>query len=745
VTAHAGAGHDSAGHDTAVQVREVRLLEGPNLYFTRPTVKVSLDLPAFQAAGQEEMKQLADRVGLRRADPGKPDSEQRHRFLARLSSTVVRRIAERVGSRLGVRGRAVSAPQSVVVAFPWRHRGRALAMGESLGPALSGLLHGQDPTELIDRAAESVRAAGSVRASEGGDRPAQVRPRIPVASVTGTNGKTSTTRLVAHMAMTAGRRTGWSSTEGVFVQGEQVVAGDFSGPSGARHVLTDRSVQVGVLETARGGLLLKGMGVPHNDVSVVTNVTADHLGLHGVETVDQLAEVKAIITRVTRKDGWVVLNGDDPRVRAMATQASGRIWMFSLDPDSPALREALDGGGRGITVLDGDVVILRRDADPDRLVRVVDVPMTLSGLSEHSLANALAATAAGLGLGLPREAVVDALRTFAPDLQHNPGRMNVWTVPLPGGGHGTVIIDLAHNEAGLEALLTVAEGLRPPGARVHLGLAGVGDRTDDVLIGLGEIAGRRADRVHLVHKGHYLRGRTVEEMEALFVQGLASVGAVATGSAATEVEGLATLADTMADGDVGALMCHAERGAVVQWLEDQGATQDTARQIRRKVVAARGEHELEPVLAAVAEREGRARIEAAHNLLEQSPEDPRLVYELASALDADGQEQAAIGHYRTALAGGLREPHRFRAQVGLAAGLRNVGQAKECADLLAELSTQRPDSATVAVLQALLAADGQRATDGVAALVEFVMAHATGTDDVGYRRAMLAYAQALRD
>jgi cyanophycin synthetase len=606
-----------------------------------------------------------------------------------------------------------------------------------LGDVLRAMLVADDVDEALDRAADRVRSA------ERGAPPAQLRPTVPVASVTGTNGKTSTTRLLAHMGMTAGLRTGWSSTEGVFVQGERIVAGDYSGPSGGRHVLTAPRVQLGILETARGGLLLKGMGVVHNDVSVVTNVTADHLGMHGVDTVDQLAEVKSIITRVTRKDGWVVLNGDDPRVRAMATQASGRIWMFSLHPDSPALREALDSGGRGITVLDGDIVILRRDADPDRLVRVLDVPMTLSGLSEHNIANALAATAAGLGLGIPREAVVAGLRSFAPDLQHNPGRMNVWTVPLPAGGSGTVIVDLAHNEAGLEALLTVADGLRPPGSRVHLGLGGVGDRTDDILIGLGELAGRRADRVQITHKGHYLRGRTVEELESRFVQGLANVGAVASGSSATEVEGLAALVEHMAEGDVGALMCHAERPAVVQWLEEHGATPDSPRQIRRKVIAARGEHELESVLAAVAEQTGAGRVKAARDLVEAHPEDPRLVYELACALDAQGEEDAAVGHYRDALARGLREPHRFQAQVQLASSLRVLEQRAEAAELLAEVGASRPDSAAVAVLLALIAADEGRAADGVAGLAEFVMTHATGADDVGYREALLGYAQAL--
>ena len=246
--------------------------------------------------------------------------------------------------------------------------------------------------------------------------------------------------------------------------------GDYSGPAGGRRVLATPGVQLGILETARGGILLKGVGISVNDVSVVTNVSADHLGLQGIDTVDQLAEVKAVVTKITKPTGWVVLNGYDPRVWAMRSGIKARPWVFSLDPDSPALRESFNLGGRAITVLDGDVVVLRPNGDPDHLLPIVDVPVTLSGLSEHNIANALAATVAALGMGLPREAVVKGLRTFAPDPLHNPGRMNVYSLPLTGGGQTTVIIDLAHNEAGLEALLRVAEGLRPPGPRSTWGL-----------------------------------------------------------------------------------------------------------------------------------------------------------------------------------------------------------------------------------------------------------------------------------
>ena len=365
-------------------------------------------------------------------------------------------------------------------------------------------------------------------------------PRIPVASVTGTNGKTTTTRLLAHICMTAGFTTGWSSTDGVVVQGEVIEPGDYSGPAGARAVLEAPGVQIGILETARGGMLLRGMGVTHNDVSVVTNVSADHLGQQGIDTVDQLAEVKAIITRVTRPHGWVVLNGEDPRVWAMRTGIRARPWVFTADSGAPAVREALGAGGRAMTVLDDHLTVLRPDGAPDRLVRVVDLPMALSGLSHHNVLNALAGAAAALGLGIDRDAVVEGLRTFRPDDVLNPGRMNTYTVPIEGGDV-TVLVDLAHNEAGLEALLDVARGLVAPGGRVHLALGTAGDRTDEILQALGEIAGLRADHVVAAHKQHYLRGRTAEDLEAQLRIGLAHAGVGDVASYPTELSGLQAL------------------------------------------------------------------------------------------------------------------------------------------------------------------------------------------------------------
>ena len=241
-----------------------------------------------------------------------------------------------------------------------------------------------------------------------------------MVAVTGTNGKTTTSRMIAHIARTWGKHVGWSNTDGIYIDGELVEAGDYSGPSGAGRVLAHEQVEIAVTETARGGILLKGIGLTRNDVSVVTNVSADHLGLQGIDTLDQLAEVKAVVPHITRKSGWAVLNADDPRVFAMRQVVRAQPWVFSRDPDSPAVREILNHGGRATSVIDGWVCVLRAHADPLPLVELVDVPMTLAGLSRFNVENALAAASAALAVGIPQEKVVEGLEDLPPGRRAQP-------------------------------------------------------------------------------------------------------------------------------------------------------------------------------------------------------------------------------------------------------------------------------------------------------------------------------------
>jgi cyanophycin synthetase len=552
------------------------VLDGANLYFPRPAIKLTLDVAGLLALPEELAAAAAQAAGLTAAAAGAPDGEQRRRFALRLLAHLVRRTAAVAGVRaLAVRSRPGPEPTQVVLAYPWRRQHAA----EALGRAVAEVAAAVGTPDLAGR----VEAAGAaLRQAEAGPAPSLPVPRIPTVAVTGTNGKTTVTRLIAHMGMRAGLHVGWSNTDGIYLDGELVEAGDWSGPGGAGRVLAQPGIQLAVLETARGGILRRGVGVAHNDVAVVTNISADHLGLGGIQTLDQLAEVKATIVRITRASGWVVLNADDPRALAMRRLSRARPFVFGLEPDAPGLRAAQSEGGRAATVLDGDLVVLTRGR-VERLLPVLDVPVTLAGLASFNVANALAAAAAAIAAGLPREAVLDGLRSFRPDPAQNPGRMNVFD--LDGRA---VIVDMAHNEASLLALLEVARGLRLPGRRVLAMVGTAGDRSDELIRSLGELAARGADRVVIGEKHRYLRGRDPAELVGLLREGADAVGVTDLPDHPSELAGLQALVAESGPGDVCALMAPAERDQILAWLTARGARLLDPDELRARVVAARG-------------------------------------------------------------------------------------------------------------------------------------------------------------
>jgi cyanophycin synthetase len=560
---------------------ELRLLDGPNLYFPRPAAKLTLDVGELMALPDSAARDLGIGVGLGKLRPGAAGTAFRQRFAIRLLTEIVRQIARAGGvTRLAVRTRTGQSGNQLVVAYPWRNAGRAEALAYGLARVLDTIA--TNPMAVPNM----ITAAGADLATAPlGSAPQLIRPRIPVVAITGTNGKTTTARMIGHVARRAGKSVGWSSTDGVYIDGKLVEAGDFSGPSGAGRVLRHPGVELAVTETARGGILRRGVGVAYNDVSVVTNISADHLGLGGIDTLDQLAEVKAVITKITKPDGWCVLNADDPRTFAMRLGTKAQIWVFTLDPDSPAGRSVLSEGGRMATLLDGWICAVEPRADPLQVVEVIDVPMTLAGLSKVNVENVLAVTSATLALGFSVQQVADGLRSFDPN-EYNPGRMNIWTVPITSGTI-SVVIDLAHNEAGLEALLEIMKGIRTPHGRLLLGVGTAGDRTDDVFVRLGEIAALGADLVEVVHKQNYLRGRSMDHISELIYEGAAHAGMEIQATHDSELGGLTSLVDQATNGDVVAIMTHQDRELLDQWLLDHGASRDSSAVLRSKVLQAR--------------------------------------------------------------------------------------------------------------------------------------------------------------
>jgi cyanophycin synthetase len=516
---------DTQRSDSEVELLELRVLDGPNRFFSRPAVKIEFIAPTPGTAAE-----VAAGAGL-----------------------AVRRLYVALGlAAPRIVSRRSTDDTRALIAYPWRRR--TIAQAIAAAASRLALRRSTDRQELP-----------ALRAMALGPLPHLPRPRVPLVAITGTNGKSTTTRLVAHIATEAGMRVGMTNSDGIYVAGELVEAGDWTGFGGAARILAEPDLELAVLETARGGILLRGIGYSANDVGVVTNVSADHLGLQGIDTLDELAETKAAVVRMTKPGGWAVLNGDDPRTWAMRRETRAGWYPFSLDPASVQGEEALDAGGRAAVLERGWLVLRAAGRRPVRLAREAELPLALHGLARYNVANALAAAAACDALELPHKAIAAGLRSFAQDTAANPGRLNLFE------REGTVVlIDFAHNEAGLEGLAEVSRGLAGT-HRVRMAIGTAGDRTDEVLRNLGTIGGRAADELVICEKVHYLRGRDREELNGLLRKGAAKAGyrgkVPAYPSELAALQALLTHAD---EGDVVAIMSHVERLEIFEWLRSHG-------------------------------------------------------------------------------------------------------------------------------------------------------------------------------
>lgn len=338
---------------------------------------------------------------------------------------------------------------------------------------------------------------------------------IPKAVVTGSNGKTTTVRLLAAMLRAHGLATGYSSTDGLFIDGERVEAGDYSGPVGARTVLRDTRVEAAVLETARGGLLRRGLVASGARVAVVTNVSADHFGEYGVHSLDDIAAVKLVVAKALAADGVLVLNADDPLlVRRAAATGVARIGWFAFDLGDALARGAIACGMRA------DRLLLSIDGAEHDLGDATAMPLTLGGSARYNIANAAAAALAAFALGIASGTIASVLARFGDDPRDNPGRLQRWRL-----GEVQVLLDYAHNPDGLRGLLQVAGNLRA-GGRLALILGQAGNRGDDDIRELAAVAAQsHPDRVWLKDiAGDYLRGRAPGEIAAILFGALRAAG-----------------------------------------------------------------------------------------------------------------------------------------------------------------------------------------------------------------------------
>ncbi len=338
--------------------------------------------------------------------------------------------------------------------------------------------------------------------------------RIPIIAVSGTNGKTTTTRLIAHIVKQLGYKVGYTTTDGVYIQNQLMMKGDCTGPVSAEFVLRDPTVNYAVLECARGGILRAGLGFHNCDVAVVTNVAEDHLGLGGIDTIEKLAKVKSVAAQTVFPEGYAILNADDDLVYEMHRELKCKVAYFSLNENSARIKRHCAAGGLAAIYENGYITLLK-GTWKIRVEKVTNVPLTFSGMAEFNIANALAATLAAYVQDFKTEDIRQALQTFTPSPALTPGRMNMFHFR-----NYSVMIDYAHNTHGLMA---IGKFVKSVDASVKVGIiAGVGDRRDEDIISLGEASAKVFDEI-IIRQDKHLRGRSEEDIIALMTQGIHKV------------------------------------------------------------------------------------------------------------------------------------------------------------------------------------------------------------------------------
>lgn len=340
--------------------------------------------------------------------------------------------------------------------------------------------------------------------------PGRAPTRIPIVAVTGTNGKTTTSRMIAHIMKASGRKVGLTSTDGIYIDGTQIMSGDMSGPQSAQVVLKNPSVDFAVLETARGGIIRSGLGFDRCNVAVVTNVASDHLGLGGIDTLSDLAKIKAVVPQSALRDGASVLNADNEWTVEMQRSARGEIVFFSMDADNPVVRDHLRERGKAVVLKQtpqGEMITLMEHRRETSLLYVTQIPATFGGRIRVNIANALAATAAAFALDVQLEQIRLALRTFDNTFFQTPGRFNM--MELEGR---RIVMDYCHNVAGLEGMVDFVG--RMDAERVFTMIAMPGDRSDEDIRAFGNLAGKNFPNI-VIREDRNRRGRAEGEVAAL--------------------------------------------------------------------------------------------------------------------------------------------------------------------------------------------------------------------------------------
>ncbi len=384
--------------------------------------------------------------------------------------------------------------------------------------------------------------------------------RIPIIAITGTNGKTTTTRITAHIAKSAGKKVGYTTSDGVYIQNQLMMKGDCTGPISSQFVLKDPTVDFAVLECARGGILKNGLAFQNCDVAIVTNVAADHMGLGGINSLDQMAKLKAVVPESVFSHGYAVLNADDDLVYAMRKDLRCNVALFSMDEKNKRIQEHCKAGGLA-AVLENDYISILKGTWKIRVINVKEVPITFEGKATHNVNNCLPAVmAAYLYRDITIDDIKSALMSFVPSSSQTPGRLNFFNFK-----NFTILADFAHNPHGLKLLGDFVSKL-DYSKRIGL-VSGTGDRRDEDIRELGFLSAKYFDEI-IIRCDKNLRGRTAQEIIDLLKEGIAQQNAaVPTMVIENEEEALDYIYENPQAGALYVVMCDVVTGALTKIKE----------------------------------------------------------------------------------------------------------------------------------------------------------------------------------
>ncbi|MBU3189650.1 hypothetical protein K9O30_07110 [Clostridium bowmanii] len=501
-----------------MKIISFKVFKGRNIYSHKKCIRINLDLEGYSEIPSNEIFHFNNRLinilpepfehicGIDNNDKDFNKSYAEGTYLAHVCKHIILALHNMIGVKVSYGKAKEVFKDSCYVIYQYQFVDTGIEAGIIAVDLINSLIH-RSQLDLDLRLVQLRK----ILISEQDKLIVDIPRNIPIVAITGTNGKTTTTRLITHILSISGYVVGMTTTSGIYIDGKCICKGDMSGPKSALVVLTNKNINAAVLETARGGVIREGLAYDLADVAVITNITEDHIGIDEVKTIEDLAKVKALVGEAVKTEGYVVINGDDKASINILHRFKSKLIIFSMDKNNEIMQVNIKNGGYGIYI-DEDYIIVQKNTNVEKLININNIGITMKGLLKFNIENAMAACGAAIGLGIDYDIVVQGLMSFYSDENQNPGRFNQYFV-----NDVMVILDYGHNIASYKAVFSALKNIE------HNKLIGVigapGDRLDSFILEVGKYAGENLDFI-FIKDNEDKRGRAKGEVANIIEKGV---------------------------------------------------------------------------------------------------------------------------------------------------------------------------------------------------------------------------------